>query len=308
MAYTKGQPILVIIEEGVKADGLLEKGYDWYVMSVKPEVNVLTTPEFNGVLSSWKKKVEEFNANKNTKLITDQKIVPENFSISELLKSLKPASIWGIVVALFTLLSGSFYLGQYWTHKMAHDHPYESTGDTITPINKPTKDSTALKNGPSKKPFYIGQYYGGGVIYYVDYTGYHGFIVDTMSRRPEAPFTVDRKGRGIEGAGSRSNGKLNTNNIVLAVGDTGFYAAKMCKDYRGGGFNDWYLPALDQLSELFKQKEVLKLHGDFDFSDVFFWSSTMNGTNACHVNFHMDDSKGVAYLHDINGVFAIRSF
>src|SRR5688572_23047577 len=61
MAYSKGQPILVIIEEGIRSEGLLEKGYDWYVLTVKPETAALGTLEFNGVLSDWKKKVEEFN-------------------------------------------------------------------------------------------------------------------------------------------------------------------------------------------------------------------------------------------------------
>jgi hypothetical protein len=31
MAYSRGYPLMVIVEEGVKSEGLLENGYDWYV-------------------------------------------------------------------------------------------------------------------------------------------------------------------------------------------------------------------------------------------------------------------------------------
>ena len=62
--YSKGLPLLLIIEERFRSEGLLEKGYDWYVLWVKPDASALTTTEFNGVLSSWKTKVENFKKNK----------------------------------------------------------------------------------------------------------------------------------------------------------------------------------------------------------------------------------------------------
>jgi hypothetical protein len=61
MAYSRGLPLLVIVENGIKSEGLLEPGYDWYVQSVKPELSALTTVQFNGVLAGWKKKSKRFN-------------------------------------------------------------------------------------------------------------------------------------------------------------------------------------------------------------------------------------------------------
>src|SRR5262245_20274744 len=34
MGYDRKLPLLVLVEEGVRADGLLEKGFDWYVQTV----------------------------------------------------------------------------------------------------------------------------------------------------------------------------------------------------------------------------------------------------------------------------------
>jgi hypothetical protein len=38
MAYTRGLPLMVIAEAGLRNEGLLDRGHDWYVQSVKPEL------------------------------------------------------------------------------------------------------------------------------------------------------------------------------------------------------------------------------------------------------------------------------
>ena len=59
IAYTKGRPLLVIVESGLRQNGLLERGYDWYVQTVMLEPGALATPEFNGVLADWKLKLHQ---------------------------------------------------------------------------------------------------------------------------------------------------------------------------------------------------------------------------------------------------------
>src|SRR3954447_16307491 len=56
MAYSRGLPLMVVVEDGLRGEGLLERGYDWYVQSVSPEATALHSNEFNGVLASWKQK------------------------------------------------------------------------------------------------------------------------------------------------------------------------------------------------------------------------------------------------------------
>ncbi len=111
MAYTLGRPILVIVEEGLRSEGLLERGYDWYVQWVKPDMAALSTPEFNGVLASWKSKIlNAASTGKNPAKETPRND-PEQMSIGQLVGSLKPGQLWAVVGVLAVIISGAFALG-----------------------------------------------------------------------------------------------------------------------------------------------------------------------------------------------------
>lgn len=62
MAYTLGHPLLVLVEDGLKYEGLLEMGYDWYVIHLDLEENLLASVEFQGVFADWKRRVLAFQA------------------------------------------------------------------------------------------------------------------------------------------------------------------------------------------------------------------------------------------------------
>ena len=88
--------------------------------------------------------------------------------------------------------------------------------------------------------FTVGQTFGGGKIFYIDGTGQHGLIVapSDQSLTPQ-PFSLGTFGTHVTtGATSSSNGSSNTTLIISIQGNTGSYAAKLCRDYRGGGFSD----------------------------------------------------------------------
>lgn len=59
MAYVHDHPLLVIVEHGLKSEGLLETGYDWYVQWVNLEPAELGGVEFQGVFADWKKRITE---------------------------------------------------------------------------------------------------------------------------------------------------------------------------------------------------------------------------------------------------------
>lgn len=64
MAYTLGHPLLVIVEDGLKYEGLLETGYDWYVLHVDFNKSILASKEFQGVFADWKRRVLAYQAQK----------------------------------------------------------------------------------------------------------------------------------------------------------------------------------------------------------------------------------------------------
>jgi len=117
IAYAKNLPILVIVEEGVRAEGLLEKGNDWYVMTVKLNQSSLSTVEFNGVLASWKSKVEALSLSKNDVAVEKKKVVPDELTIGDLVSNMKPAQLWGVLGAIIALMAAIFVIGQHFPAK-----------------------------------------------------------------------------------------------------------------------------------------------------------------------------------------------
>ncbi|MDR3301184.1 MAG: DUF1566 domain-containing protein [Spirochaetaceae bacterium] len=70
-------------------------------------------------------------------------------------------------------------------------------------------------------------------------------------------------------------GKENTR-LIVAMYPDGSYAANLCKIYRGGNKDDWFLPSMDELNLMYTN---LKQHGLGDFSDDSYWSSSCVSNN-----------------------------
>jgi hypothetical protein len=64
IAYTLEHPLLVIVENGLKYEGLLEKGYDWYVKGIDLDDDLMADREFLGVFADWKRRVESYHQQK----------------------------------------------------------------------------------------------------------------------------------------------------------------------------------------------------------------------------------------------------
>lgn len=79
----------------------------------------------------------------------------------------------------------------------------------------------------------------------------------------------DRRGYpvSLQTAQGIGTGKRNTRLITEACGRNS--AAGAAAGYRGGGKRDWYLPAKDELAELYRRREVVG-----GFATGLFWSST----------------------------------
>lgn len=107
MAYSRGLPLMVIVEVGVKNEGLLARGYDWYVQVVKPEPAALNSSEFNGVLASWKQKVVKGSVEG----AVDRHLDLDKMSFFDLIRSLKTSHLWSVLSALSAIVAGAFVLG-----------------------------------------------------------------------------------------------------------------------------------------------------------------------------------------------------
>jgi hypothetical protein len=149
----------------------------------------------------------------------------------------------------------------------------------------------------------VGQAYQGGIIFSLDPGGAHGLIAASEDQSITAPWW---NGSFINiGANSTTNGATNTTLIINAQGASGTYAAKICRDYRGGQYTDWFLPSKDQLNTLYLQKSVVG-----HFTDNIYWSSTEMETGSAWTQYFLDGTQALDNTSDEANVHtrAIRAF
>jgi len=111
LAYANGLPLMVIVEAGLQNEGLLERGYDWYVQEVKLEAASLATSEFNGVLADWKQKVSQKAPSASVSVAQVPVKSAQDMTVGELVGGLKPAQLWSVLGAIAALVAGAFALG-----------------------------------------------------------------------------------------------------------------------------------------------------------------------------------------------------
>lgn len=139
-------------------------------------------------------------------------------------------------------------------------------------------------SGSTPPKHYVGEFFEGGIIFYVDYTGNHGLICSLTDIN--AAMTWSDFPTTLIGATAQSdwNGQANSNAIILQ--SSAASTADACDNYTNpnygsGIYSDWYLPAIDQLSLLFHAKYQLDKAIDTDGNPATiplakhsYWSST----------------------------------
>ncbi|MBU0765367.1 MAG: DUF1566 domain-containing protein [Bacteroidetes bacterium] len=157
---------------------------------------------------------------------------------------------------------------------------------------------------------YIGESYGGGIVFYVYDNGQHGLIAATEDQSVSAVWyngTYRITGTSGDGLGA---GEMNTALIVatqISDNQSGSFSAQICADYSliSGGvtYGDWYLPSKYELNLLYQQQSTVG-----GFGPVSYWSSSEgNDSEAWMQSF----STGMQYYNTKEiptNIRAIRAF
>ena len=145
-------------------------------------------------------------------------------------------------------------------------------------IYNTTLKSVQVYNGTAwfSTVHFIGESYGGGIVFYVYDNGQHGLIAATADQKTSIQWyngTYKYTGTTGDGLGA---GAMNTAMIVatqIADNQAGNFAAKVCADYSitvgGVTYGDWYLPSKHELNLLYLKKAVVG-----GFANSYYWSST----------------------------------
>jgi hypothetical protein len=60
MAYSMEQPLIAIVETGLRNEGVLEEDYDWYVKWLDLNPESLTEPGFLETFAMWEKNIKKY--------------------------------------------------------------------------------------------------------------------------------------------------------------------------------------------------------------------------------------------------------
>lgn len=114
MAYSRRLPLLVIVQKGLKHEGLLEAGNDWYVHTIPMEEGYLYSSQFDDMLKSWKRNIDR-KASIKTDASTDKLTDVSKMTVGQIVVALKPSHLWSILVSFCAALAGAYTLGaQLW--------------------------------------------------------------------------------------------------------------------------------------------------------------------------------------------------
>jgi hypothetical protein len=147
----------------------------------------------------------------------------------------------------------------------------------------------------------------GGKIAYIDASGHHGIIAATSDVTDNDWWqgsAINITTTNAIGAGLANTNAINTAYTGPFCGTfTYCFAASECAAQMIGGYDDWYLPSIDELVQVMNNSAVIG-----GFGDVYYWSSSQyTVANALGVG----TSDKVVYQIDkfaVLGVRPVRSF
>lgn len=98
-------------------------------------------------------------------------------------------------------------------------------------------------------------------------------------------------------------GSANTDKIIAAQGTATKYAALLARDYKGGGYADWYLPSKDELNKLYLNQADIG-----GFAAATYWSSSHYDGPTVWVQFFGDGNQNHQWREMAGAVRAVRAF
>lgn len=146
----------------------------------------------------------------------------------------------------------------------------------------------------------IGSFYQGGYVFYIDESGKHGLACAEVDAGEEIWGELGLCNTEIINGAGLNNTKIMLDKVsskrLLFKTIPVKTSARICTEWNHNGYNDWFLPSLNELlgvkRELFLERNI----GGF-IEDNVYWSSSVDGLYAYNVKFN----KAIKHSSMLNG-------
>lgn len=143
---------------------------------------------------------------------------------------------------------------------------------------------------------FIGENYGGGIVFYLLDNGQHGLI---SSISDQATVTMRWFGGSYTNTCARADGVgAGLKNTAIIIANQGpvdgvTFAARVCNEYSvtvgGITYGDWYLPSKFELNLMYNNLGII---GGFTTSSAYYWSSTEVDVNTVWIQSFINGAQG----------------
>ena len=187
---------------------------------------------------------------------------------------------------------------------------------------------TNMLGAPAAGTPQIGDYYQGGIVFYIYEEGHseyvpgevHGLIAATSDQSTGIQWQTLDSATVTTGATGTTigTGETNTTQIISVLGQDS-NAAKLCDDssitFNGVTYTDWFLPSKDELYKMYENIGQLNSLGLGNIANLVnngYWTSSENSNDAAWIAEWNSNTNSVSQLPSFKGnnnrVRAVRSF
>ncbi|PKL39250.1 MAG: DUF1566 domain-containing protein [Spirochaetae bacterium HGW-Spirochaetae-1] len=112
---------------------------------------------------------------------------------------------------------------------------------------------------------------GAGIVFYITDGGLHGLEAASSDQSISSMWStiINTLVNGTSPLPTEIGTGSSNTDAIIAQNSGAASAAKICRDYTGGGKTDWFLPSRDELNELYLQRAIVG-----NFWNSGYWSSS----------------------------------
>ena len=165
----------------------------------------------------------------------------------------------------------------------------------------------------------VGDFYGGGVVYYILQSGDAGYIdgethgLICAVRDYVSLVTWGCQGTLITGADGSGIGSGAQNTIDIVAGCTDYEtAAEICASLTLNGYDDWFLPSKDELNLIYQNRTTInsaaQVNSGLALTTGTYWSSTEYSSDVAWGQSFFDGGQDFCNKGSQHCVRAVRAF